>query len=87
MRLFQTALQHSPGNPIVVEDDEIVEDSEDGEDFDTDQVVFPDIGRLSPGGGLLVEIGDDPWDVVRMIERAEEREELRSCHLTMDDQA
>ena len=88
MRLFQVTLQHGLGNPIVVEDDEEeVEDSEVGSDFHQDDVVFSDIGRLSPGGGLLVEIGDDPWDVAYMVERAEERAELRARHLTMDDQA
>ena len=81
MRFFQASLQHGPGNPIVVEDEE------DERDFHQDDVVFPDIGRLSPGGGLLVEIEDDPQDAVRAIERAAEREEVRARHLTMDDQA
>ena len=88
MRLFQTALQHGPGNPIVVEDDEeIMEDLEPGEDFNGDDVVFPDIGTFAPGDGLLVEITDDPWDAAQAVERAEERVELRACHLTIDDQA
>ena len=44
MRLFQAVMQHGPGNPVVVEDDEeVVSDSEDGE-FHQDEVVFPDIG-------------------------------------------
>ena len=87
MRLFQTALQHGPGDPIVVEDDEVVEDSEAGEDFNGDDVVFPDVGRFTPGEGLLVEIKDNPRDAARAVERAAEREELRACHLMMDDQA
>ena len=61
--LFQTTLQHGPGNPIVVEDDEVVEDLEAREDFDGNQVVFPDVGRFGPGEGRLVEIEDDPRDV------------------------
>ena len=77
-----------PGNPIVVDDDEeIVEDLEGGEDFDGDQVVFPNIRRLSPGPGRLVAIEDDPQDAAQEVERAMEREELRAHHLTMDDQA
>ena len=87
MCLFQATLQHSPGNPIVVEDDEIVEDSEDDRDFNVDDVVFPNIGRFGPEEGRLVEIEDDPQDAARAIERAEEREKLRACHLMMDDQA
>ena len=88
MHLFQTSLQHGPGNPIVVEDnEEIMEDLEDERDFHQDDVVFLDMGRLSPGGGLLVEIEDDPRDAARAVERAAEREELRACHLTTDDQA
>ena len=70
----------------MVEDDEIIEDSE-GEDFDGNQVVFPDIGRLSPGPGHLVEIDNDPQDVAWEVERAEEREELMRHCLTMNDQA
>ena len=87
LHLFQTALQHSPGNLIVVEDDEIVEDSEGEEDFDGNQVVFPNIGRFGPEEGQLVEIKDDPRDAARAVERAAEREELRARHLMMDDQA
>ena len=51
MRLFQATLQHGPGNPIVVEDDKIVEDSEAGSDFDGADVVFPNIGRFGPEEG------------------------------------
>ena len=87
MRLFQAALQHGPGNPIIVEDDEIVEDLEAEEDFDGNQVVFPNIGRFGLEEGHLVEINEDPWEVAREVERAEEREELRRRHLMMDDQA
>ena len=87
MCLFQATLQHGPGNPVAIEDDEeIVEDSEDGRDFHQDDVVFLDIRRVSPGRGLLVEIEDDPRDAARAVERAEEREELQARHLTMDDQ-
>ena len=86
MCLFQVVMQHGPGNPVVIEDDEEVEDSEDGEDFHQDDVVFPDIGRVSPTG-RLVEIEEDPRDLSRAVDRAEERAELMACHLTMDDQA
>ena len=87
MRLFQTALQHGPGNPIVVEDDKVVEDSEVEDDFNVEDVVFPNIGRFGQGEGLLMEIEDDPQDAARAVERAAEREELRARHLMMDDQA
>ena len=62
MCLFQTSLQHGPGNPIIVEDDEVVEDSEVEEDFDGNQVIFPNIRRFSPGEGHLVEINEDPQE-------------------------
>ena len=89
MRLFQTVLQHGPGNPIVVEDnEEVAETEEEGSDFDGGQVVFPDVGQLSPALGRLVPIKDeDPQDAAQEIERRDEREELRRHHLMMDDQA
>ena len=79
MRLFQTVLQHGPGNPIVVEDDEVVEETEEeGSDFDGNQVVFLDVGRFSPVPGMLVPIVDeDLKDVARDVERRDEQEELR----------
>ena len=60
----------------------MVEDSEveDGE------VVFPDIGLVSPTG-CLVEIEEDPRDPSRAVDRAEERVELMAHCLMMDDQA
>ena len=59
-----------------------MEDSEveDGE------VVFPDIGLVSPTG-CLVEIEEDPQDLSCAVDRAEERAELYARQLTMDDQA
>ena len=87
IRLFQTVMQHGPGNPIVVEDDEeVVEDSEGGRDVKEGEVVWLDLGRVSPTG-RLVEIEEDPQDLSRAVERAEERAELFAHHLTMDDQA
>ena len=83
IRLFQAVAQHGPGNPIVVEDDdEVVEDleAEEGE------VVWPDLGGVSPTGHL-VEIEEDPRDLSQAVDRAEERAELFACRLTMDDQA
>ena len=87
--LFQTTLQHGPENPIMVEDNEIVEEmEEEGSNFDGDQVVFPDVGRFSPVLGMLVPIVDeDPQDAAWEVERRDEREELRQCHLMMDDPA
>lgn len=49
--------------------------------------MFPDVGRFSPVPGILVLIKEDPWDAAQEVERAEEREELRRCHLAIDDQA
>ena len=51
--LFQTLLQHSPANPIVVEDDkeEVMETEEGESNFNGDQVMFPDVRRLSPAEG------------------------------------
>ena len=88
IRLFQATLQHGPGNPIVVEDDEeVVEDSEIGREVEEGEVVWPDLGRgLSPVG-RLVEIEEDPRDPSWAVERAEERAELMARRLTMDDQA
>ena len=88
IRLFQTTLQHGPGNPIVVEDDnEVVEDSEVGRgEVEEGEVVWLDLGRVSPMGHL-VEIEEDPRDPSRAVDRAEERVELMARCLTMDDQA
>ena len=88
-RLFQATLQHGPGNPIMVEDnEEVMETEEEESDYNGDQVVFPDVGRFSPVPGILVPIMDeDLRDAVLEVERMEEREELRWHHLTMDDQA
>ena len=58
MRLFQAVMQHGPGNPVVVEDDKVVEDLEAG-DVEDGEVVFPDIGLVSLTG-RLVEIEEDP---------------------------
>ena len=76
-------------NPIVIEDDEeVMETEEEESDFNADQVIFLDVGRFSLVPGILVPIVDeDPRDVARELERADEREELRVHHLTMDDQA
>ena len=85
IRLFQAVMQHGPGNPVVVEDDEeVVEDLEDGRE--DGEVVWPDLGRVSPTGHL-VEIEEDPRDPSRAVDRAEERAELLAHRLTMDDQA
>ena len=87
IRLFQTNMQHGPGNPIVIEDDEeVVEDSEIGREAEEGEVVWPDLGPISPAG-RLVEIEEDPRDPSRAVERAEERAELMARRLTMDDQA
>ena len=87
MRLFQAVMQHGPGNPVVIKDnEEVVEDSENGEDFHQDNIVFPDIGRISPTG-RLVEIEEDPRDPSCAVDRAEERAELYACRLMMDDTA
>ena len=87
IRVFQTSLQHGPGNPIVVEDDdEVVEDSEDGRAVEEGEVVWPDLRRVSPTG-RLVEIEEDPRDPSHAVDRAMEREELLARRLTMDDQA
>ena len=82
MRLFQAVMQHGPGNPIVIEDNEEVEDSEVGDG----EVVFPEIGLVSPTG-RLVEIEEDPQDLSCAVDRAEERAELMARHLMMDNQA
>ena len=93
IRVFQTALQHGPNNPIVIEDDEEeVEDSEIGRAFEEGEVedgevVWPDLGRGASPVGRLVEIEEDPRDLSRAVERAEERAELMARRLTMDDQA
>ena len=77
IRVFQTSLQHGPGNPIVVEDDEEeVEDSEVGREVEEGEVVWPDLGPVSPVG-RLVEIEEDPRDPSRALDRAEERAELK----------
>ena len=87
MRLFHTVMQHGPGNPIVIEDDEeVVEDSEVGREVEEGEVVWPDLGPVSPTGHL-VEIEEDPRDPSRAVDRAEERAELFARRLTMDDQA
>ena len=87
IRVFQTSLQHGPGNPIVIEDDEEeVEDSEIGREVEEGEVVWPDLGPISPAG-RLVEIEEDPRDPSRAVDRAEERAELMARRLTMDDQA
>ena len=91
MRLFQAVMQHGPGNPVVIEDDEeIVEDSEVREGVEEGEVIWPDLGRVSLTG-RLVEIEEDPRDPSRAVdraeERAEERAELYARRLTMDDQA
>ena len=79
-------MQHSPGNPIIVDDEEVVEDSEDGREVEEGEVVWPDLGPVSPAGHL-VEIEEDPRDPSRAVDRAEERAELFAYRLTMDDQA
>ena len=86
IRLFQTVMQHSPGNPIVVEDDEEVVDSEAGGSVEEGEVVWPDLGGVSLTG-RLVEIEEDPRDPSRAVDRAEERAELMAHRLMMDDQA
>ena len=87
IRLFQVVMQHGPGNPVVVDDDEeVVEDSEVGRDVKDREIVWPDLGRVSPTG-CLVEIEEDPRDPSRAVDRAEERAELYARRLTMDDQA
>ena len=82
MRLFQAALQHGPGNPIIVEDDEIVEDStiDPGEQW---VGIVEDEGHLVP----IENEDEDPRDPSRLVDRVMEREELRQRRLTMDDQA
>ena len=81
MHLLNTVCQHGPANPIVVEDDEEVEETVAESDLDENQVVFLDARRLVP-------IKDkDLRDAAQEVERAEEREELRCHHLTMDNQA
>ena len=62
IRLFQATLQHGPGNPIVVEDDEeVVEDSE--AEVEEGEVVWPDLRRGASPVGRLVEIEEeDPRD-------------------------
>ena len=88
MRLFQTVMQHGPGNPIVVKDDEeVVEDLEAGGEVEEGEVVWPDLGRGASPVGCLVEIEEDFRDPSRVLERAEERAELMARRLTMDDQA
>ena len=88
IRVFQTALQHGPNNPIVIEDDEEeVEDSEIGRAFEEGEVVWPDLGRGASPVGRLVEIEEDPRDPSWVLDRAEERAELMARRLTMDDQA
>ena len=94
IRVFQTALQHGPSNPIMIEDDEEkVEDSEIGRAFEEGEVeegevVWPDLGRGASPVGRLVEIEEeDPRDPSRAVDRAEERAELMARRLTMDDQA
>ena len=60
MCLFQAVMQHGPGNPVVIEDDEeVVEDSEVGGDVEEGEVVWPDLRRVSLTGHL-VEIEEDP---------------------------
>ena len=87
IRLFQAVMQHGPGNPIVVEDDEeVVEDSEDGREVEEGEVVWLDLRRVSPTG-CLVEIEEDPRDPSWAVDRAEERVELFARRLTMDDTA
>ena len=56
----------------------MVEDSE--ANGKGEAVIFPERGFLVP-----IE-DEDPIDAVREVEWAMEREELRRCHLTMDDQ-
>ena len=89
MWLMNAVHQHGPANPIMVEDDEEVEETEEeGSDYDGNQVVFLDVRRFSPVLGILVPIVDeDPQDVAQGVDRADEREELRRHHLMMDDQA
>ena len=80
-------MQHGPGNPVVVEDnEEVIEDSEDGRDVEPGEVVWPDLGRVSLTS-CLVEIEEDPRDPSHVVDRAEERAELMAHCLTMDDQA
>ena len=94
MWLMNAVCQHGLMNPIIVEDNKVVEEGEvveeieeEGSDFDGNQVVFLDVGRFSPVLGILVLIEENPWDVAQEVERVEEREELRCCDLMMDDQA
>jgi len=59
--LFRTTLQHGPGNPILVEDDEIVEDSEVGEEIRSEEgtpEVILEVRAMSPDefAGRLVPI-------------------------------
>ena len=82
LQLFWTTLQHGPENPIVVEENK-EEVAETESNFNGNQVVFLDVGRLVP-----IEDGEeDPRDVAREVERMDEQEELRRRHLTMNDMA
>ena len=93
--LFQVVQQHGPNNPIVVEEnDETVADSEDecqhlaGEAEEEDGEIRG--GAVFLTSGILVPIEDeeeDPREVARVVEQAEERAELMRCHLMMDDVA
>ena len=102
LRRMNPLFQHGPANLIEVrdkEEGEVVEDSEvegwggNDEPIFLRWVVVDESVCRSPSlkvGGRLVPIEDgdeDPRDPSHEIERAEEWEELRRRHLTMDDQA
>ena len=79
--------QHGPANPIIVDDDdeegEVVEDSEVERWGEVDGSVHL---SLELEGQLIPIKDEDPRDPSQEVNRAEEREELRHRHLTMDDQ-
>lgn len=100
--LFRVISQHSPGNPIIVEDNnETVANSKDEQQWlaaeeSDEKVEIVEEGEVRggmvfPTGGLLVLIVDeeeeDPRDPSRQVDWAEEREELMRHQLTMDDVA
>ena len=71
LSLWWTTMQHGPGNPIVIEDDNksLVADSE-----------VEVVAEGDPPGYWdhhIVEEEEDPWEAALEIERAEEQEEFK----------